>query len=395
MNKIFTIARKEFLDTLRDRRAIIMMVAIPLLLFPVLFYAVIAVQASQEEKARNKQLKIGWVEQGNAEGLARMIEEREDAQLIRGIALADTASLLRSDSLDLIVVAAPNFDEQLDSLESGNIKLYHETSDNDRIEKRGEALVKAYEQQLLSERLGQLALSPANIDPINFQTRNVASKREVIGKLVGGFLPYIFVIFSFMGCMYPAIDLFAGEKERGTIETILSVPVNRMQILAGKLIVVATAGVLSAIVAMAGLGLSVSFLPIPDQILSAVGSVAQLGNILLILAMVIPLAIFFASLITTLSTYAKSYKEAQSLVAPMNILVIVPAAIGLVPGIELNLGTALIPVLNVALASKEIIAGTINYGFLSVVILSLVVLAVAGVWFSARWFSSEKNILRS
>lgn len=395
MNKILTIARKELLDTLRDRRTLMMMILFPLVLFPAIFYITITIQASQEQKARDKQLKIGWVDQGNAATLADMIDAREDMELIRGISLADTADLLRNDSLDLIMVAAADFDEDIDSLESASLTMYHETSDNDRIKKRGEAVVKAFEQQLLSSRLNQLELSPDNIDPIRFQDTNIASKREIFGKLVGGFLPYIFVIFSFLGCMYPAIDLFAGEKERGTIETILSVPVSRVKILAGKLLVVASAGFLSALMAMVSLGLSLSFMPIPEVVLNAVSGVLQPGNILLILLMVLPLAIFFASLVSSLSTYAKSYKEAQSLIAPLNIMVIIPAAIGLMPGIELNMGTALIPILNVALASKEVIAGNFNYGMLSVVIISLIVLAVVGVWFSARWFSSEKNILRT
>ncbi len=395
MNKIFTIARKEFLDTLRDRRTLMMMILIPLILFPAIFYISITVQASQEQKARDKKLKIGWVDQGSAEGLAQILASRDDMTLIRGIALADTAELIRNDSLDLIIVADPAFDQQIDSLQSARIAMYHETSDNDRIEKRGQAVIRAYESQLLSNRLVQLELSPENIDPVTFDSKNIASSREIIGKLIGGFLPYIFVIFSFLGCMYPAIDLFAGEKERGTIETILSVPVNRMQILAGKLIVVASAGFISALIAMLGLGLSLAFIPLPEKLLSAVGGVLQPGNVLLILLMVLPLSIFFASLVTTLSTYAKSYKEAQSLIAPLNIMVIVPAAIGLMPGIELNFGTALIPILNVALAAKEVIAGNFDYGLLSVVFLSLILLAVVGVWFSARWFSSEKNILRT
>lgn len=395
MNHIFTVARKEFLDTLRDRRTLIMMLLVPLVLFPAIFYIMITVQASQEKKAREKQLKIGLVDYGQALEFRQMLAERDDLMIIDGVLEADADSLIRSDSLDMMILFAEDFGQMQDSLETAKISLIHQTDDNDRIEKRGIALIKNYESQLTEQRLQTLEITASNIDPIDIDNRNIASDREVIGKIVGGFLPYVFILFTFLGCMYPAIDLFAGEKERGTIETILSVPIPRIQILAGKLIVVATSGLFSAITALLSLILSMQFMPVPDVLVEAVGGVLQVGNILLILGMMIPLSIFFAGLMTALSTFAKSYKEAQSIIAPLNILVIVPAAIGLMPGIEFNYSTALIPILNVALATKEIVAGTAEIGPLLVVMISLVVLAGVAVAASARWFASEQNVLRS
>ncbi|MEL7531003.1 MAG: ABC transporter permease subunit [Bacteroidota bacterium] len=395
MNHIFTVARKEFLDTLRDRRTLMMMLLVPLVLFPAIFYVSITIQASQEKKAREKKLKIALIDNGFAHDFRSMLSGRDDLIIIDGIAASETDSLIRSDSLDLAIVFADDFGQMQDSLETGTISLIHQTDDNDRIEKRGVELIKNYEAQLTEERLASLQITASNIDPIDIDNRNVASDREVIGKIVGGFLPYIFILFTFLGCMYPAIDLFAGEKERGTIETILSVPIPRTQILIGKLIVVATTGLFSALTALLSLSLSMQFMPIPDVLVQAVGGVLQVGNILLILGMMIPLSIFFAGLMTALSTFAKSYKEAQSTIAPLNILVIVPAAIGLMPGIELNYGTALIPILNVALATKEIVAGTAPIGPLLIVMVSLVLLAGVAVVASARWFASEQNVLRS
>ncbi|MEM6347315.1 MAG: ABC transporter permease [Bacteroidota bacterium] len=395
MNNIFTVARKEFLDTLRDRRTLMMMLLVPLVLFPALFYVSITIQSNQEKKAREKKLKIALIDNGQAGEFRSMLNERDDLTIIDGIATAETDSLIRSDSLDLAIVFADDFKQMQDSLETGTISLIHQTDDNDRIEKRGVELIKSYEAQLTEQRLNTLEITSSNIDPIDIDNRNVASDREVIGKIIGGFLPYIFILFTFLGCMYPAIDLFAGEKERGTIETILSVPIPRTQILVGKLIVVATTGLFSAITALLSLSLSLQFMPIPEVLVQAVGGVLQVGNVLLILGMMIPLSIFFAGIMTALSTFAKSYKEAQSTIAPLNILVIVPAAIGLMPGIELNFGTALIPILNVALATKEIVAGTAPIGPLLIVMVSLVLLAGVAVAASARWFASEQNVLRS
>ena len=112
------------------------------------------------------------------------------------------------------------------------------------------------------------------------------------------------------------------------------------------------------------------------------------------IATLISQIIFFAAILLTLSIYAKSFKEAQSIITPLNFMVIIPAFIGLMPGIKLNSVTALIPVLNVSLASKEILAGTISTGLLLETYLSLFVLAGISLYFCAQWFKREDIIFR-
>jgi sodium transport system permease protein len=217
-----------------------------------------------------------------------------------------------------------------------------------------------------------------------------------VGKSIGGFIPYLFVIFCFMGSMYPAIDLAAGEKERGTIETLLTAPVSRFQILLGKFAVVVLAGLLSAAVSMCGLYVAVrQATEMPKDMLQAVTSILDVQSVLLTLSLLLPLTIFFAGFLLSLSMYARSYKEAQSLISPLTIVVILPVGIGMIPGFTLNPVTALIPVLNVSLATKDIIAGTIQPGLLALVYLSLIALAALSLWACARWFNREETIFRS
>ena len=117
--------------------------------------------------------------------------------------------------------------------------------------------------------------------------------------------------------------------------------------------------------------------------------------IMLTMSLLLPLTIFFAGILLSVSLTTRSFKEAQSMISPLNIAVIVPAAIGLTPGIELSYTNAWIPVLNVSLATKEILAGTIRPGELSVVYASLIVLAVLTLRGSAWWFGRESTIFRS
>ena len=220
--------------------------------------------------------------------------------------------------------------------------------------------------------------------------------KEKFGKQVGGFLPYIFILFCFMGAMYPAIDLGAGEKERGTLETLLTAPVSRFHILLGKFGVIVLTGFLSAIVSMVGLyiGLRQSN-ELPPEILDIIVKILGVDTVLLIFSLLLPLTVFFAGILLSVSLSARSFKEAQTLVTPLNIAVIIPAAIGMVPGISLNFKTAMIPVLNVTQATKEIIAGTITTANLVVVYISLVALAVLSLWGSVLWFKRESTIFRS
>jgi sodium transport system permease protein len=196
--------------------------------------------------------------------------------------------------------------------------------------------------------------------------------------------------------MYPAIDLFTGEKERGTIETILTTPVRRIHILSGKMIVVVATGIISALLAIVGLFGGLNFADtLPAQITEVTGDILQPQFILLLLTMLIPLTVFFAGILIPISIYAKSFKEAQSIITPINILVILPGVVGMMPGIELDFQTAVIPIINIALATKDIVAGTIDYGLLAVVYGSLILFAMLSVAFSVRYFDRETNILRT
>jgi sodium transport system permease protein len=198
-----------------------------------------------------------------------------------------------------------------------------------------------------------------------------------------------------MGSMYPAIDLAAGEKERGTMETLLTAPVTRFQILLGKFAVVVVTGLLSAVVSIVGIFLAVrQASTIPPAVFNAVMAILDVQSVLLVLSLLVPLTVFFAAFLLSVSIFAKSYKEAQSMISPLMIVIILPVLIGLFPGVALDSVTALIPVLNVSLATKEIIAGTIKPGLLVEVYASLFVLAGASLFGCARWFGREETIFR-
>ncbi len=396
MKNYWTIVKKELLDTLRDKRTIITMVAIPLLVFPVLFAGMSKLQSMQKQEEETKQLRVAVVHNGNAAGLVDDLKEKGDFELITDLVDVDHAAMIKADSLDALIEIDPKFDEKIAQLKTGKISLLYEAkSEVDQTENRIMSIVESYEERVLSQRLRGQDLKSSFVKPIRIKKRNLSTKKEQIGQTVGGILPYIFVIFGFMGCMYPAIDLFTGEKERGTIETILTAPVNRLTILFGKMTVVSATGMISALLAVLGLYLTFKFgSGVPEMFKSMLSEIVTFNFLGGLLLMLLPLNIFFAGVMVPVTIYAKSFKEAQSILTPFSFLMFVPIIIGMLPTIEMSLPLSLVPILNVSLASKAMIAGTLQPLHYILTILSLIAFAVISVMFCIRWFESEANVLR-
>jgi len=195
--------------------------------------------------------------------------------------------------------------------------------------------------------------------------------------------------------MYPAIDLAAGERERGTLETLLTSPASRLEILFGKFGVVVLTGILTAAVAIIGLYIGIiQTREIPPELLNTILGILEFKSIAMLLSLLLPLTVFFAGILLSLSFFARSYKEAQSIISPMTIVIVVPAFVGLMPGMSLNVVTACIPILNVSLATKAIIADTATPPLLAEVCLSLIAIAVLSLFVCARIFESEGTVFR-
>ncbi len=394
MKNIVNIASKEFLDTLRDRRTLIMMIVVPILVFPLIFTLVTRLQTSILEKEQERLLLTGVINHDPGNKLIVFLEKRQDVSLIAVEDSGELERLVRRDSLQVGLVIEQDFSRNLEAMKSAGVKVYFSATKltvKDRIDR----ILDVFSDQMLKERILAKDLEESFIHPVNIESVNVATPQEVLGKLAGGFLPYLFVIFCFMGAMYPAIDLFTGEKERKTLETLLTTPVSRFEILVGKMVVIVTTGIVSAMLAIFGLFIAFQFIAgMPEIITSVVAGMLTLTFVMLMLVMLLPLTIFFAGVMIPLTIYAKTFKEAQSILTPLTFLVIIPAIFGLIPGVELTVATALIPIVNISLATKEIVAGTIEMPLLLITIFSLVVYATLSVLFCVKWFGKETNILR-
>ena len=396
MNTAFTIFKKELTDMLRDRRSVVMMMVIPMLVVPVLIWGMTAFTSAQVKKAEEKVLRVGLLTYGNAGAFRTMLMDREDLKIREDIQAERARELIRADSLDAVILFGKYFDRKIAGLQEGRIDLFHKSSkDRDIARKRLFNLIDEFEKRLVSERFQRLHLDENMVNTVHVERNDIASKEEKFGNTVGRFLPYIFVLFCFMGCMHPATDLGAGEKERGTLETLLASPAGRFQILVGKFGVIVLAGIASAAFSLLGMLVGIRQIKkIPPELLEAMSGILTFQSIALMLSLLLPLTMFFAAGLLAISVFAKSFKEAQGLMAPLSFVIIIPVGIGLIPGITLDETTALIPILNVSLATKEIFSQTITPWLLAEVYLSLIVLAGLSLYGCAKWFERERTIFR-
>lgn len=395
---IFTIFKKELKDTLRDKRTLIMMLVIPILIFPIILNIFVGVSASFTEEALQKKVFIGVVGDENSylvDKLSWPLPEMGEKELIFFKDTTDVQKLIQSDSLQIGLFVSPEFDKNMSSKKPAEAIVYYDATSMG-MQERAKAYIKMIEGIAQQERYIDMNLKAEELTPFNISYSNIASDKEMIGKLGGGILPYIFIAFGFIGCMYPAIDLFTGEKERGTLETLLTTPVLRWQILFGKMGVVVLSGLLAASCALLGLFISIEVLDIVEneELLEIIHSVLTGKFILMLYGLLIPLTIFFAGVMIPVAVYAKTFKEAQSIITPLNIVMVLPAMVGFFPGIELNAVTASIPVVNVVLATKELIAGTLDYGLLALSFSVMLTLAIIAVFISYKRFDKETNVIQ-
>ena len=396
MSIIVSIFKKELIDVLRDRRTLMFMVVIPILITPLLIIGSIKFQEYQNKKSEEKILKIAYINESEDSLTKELLSDQKGVKIIEGVPIDSIESYIKSDSLQGGLYLGKGFLKKIKTNSSGDVKIYYKSSDlMSKSKKRIQAALDIYKEKIISERLKQLNVDGQILEPINITNIDMATAKETLGKAVGGFIPYVLVMFIFLGAMYPAIDLGAGEKERGSLETLLSSPATKFEITMGKLLVVSLTGIVSGLVSVLGISSSLFFIDkIPVQIQETILELINPFMIFSIIILMIPIAIFFASMLLSISFYARSFKEAQSLMGPLNMVIIVPLFLSLGPGMEMDHATALMPLINVGLLTKEILAGSVELIYFIETLFSLLFCAAIGIWFSVFWFKKENTIFR-
>ena len=396
MYRIFTIIKKELRDLVRDRRTMFFMIVFPAVIIPFLIGGVSKLTISIMKKEMDKTLTIAIVGEEYDLTLVEFIRNQDKLILITTLSEHQIKSQILDEMIDGAIVIPNNAREYLSEKKQVELKHYFRSGKGENInENRLNRILEDYFSPLIEARYQSFSLDKAVFEPYVIFKIDVATEQERFGKTIGTFLPYMFLLFCFSGAMYPALDLGAGEKERGTLETILTSPASQLEILTGKFIVVSFFGVMSVIFGLMGMLAAVNLnSEIPAEIITIAMTILGAKPIFLMLSLLFPIALFFAAFLLSISFYAKTFKEAQSIMGPLNILIIIPIMIGMMPGITLEASTAWIPILNVSLAMNDIIAGTLSLSLYVEVMLSLLFFTGLSMWMSVKFVSREEVIFR-
>ncbi len=392
--------RKELTEWLRDRRTLISTVLVPLLIFPVMMVGISSIAIAVIGKAEKEIPTVAILGGEDSPGVLAQLRKIEKLQIVP--ATAGWKEQISNKELRAALEIPPGFEASLAGGEAKVLKIYYYEGDikssfgANHIEKN----LKEYRDRLIKERLDAKNLPATILKPFEVKQENVAPPEKVSGATFGGILSYMVILLCMTGAIYPAIDLTAGEKERGTMETILSSPVSRLDLVLGKFFLVLSAALATATLAVismgASFGLAGKFRTLGSSSQGA-GLELHIGlkSVIAVFVMALPLAVFFAAVLMTIALFAKTYKEAQSYLTPMTFVVVIPAVMSLLPGVELTPKLSIIPILNTSLVCKEIVSGTYHWNSIALIFASTCVYAAAALFIAVKMFQRESVLFRS
>ncbi len=399
---MWEIYKKEFIELARDKRTLIFTILLPTFIMPVLFGGVIFISAKMVKKAQEEVLTYTIINEQYLPELAEIIAKEDKFKRLEIENEANIKELIQNEKLKFAIVFSEGMKANLQEGKQVSFELhFNNASVTNRIYQRVKKIVNEYSEEHQKALLKELNLSEEQFSgltkPIIVNEVNTADKREDFGEKFGGFLPYILLIITLTGAMYPALDLGVGEKERGTLETLLLTPISRTRVVLAKFWVIFTTGFLSVFMTLLSLiiwgivfGQVMAF-----EAMKKLSGLIDFGDVLLMFVMLTPVAAIFASLLLCASIYAKNFKEAQNYMSPIMMFSFVPIIFSLLPGVKLDATWAWVPITNVALAIKELLKGTIDYGMMGIIFLSTTILAGILLYFSILWFNRESVLFRS
>lgn len=406
---------KELLELTRDKKTLIFTILLPTLIMPVILLGFFALSINIADKARQEMLNFSIVGSEHFEQIERALTADKDLKfnLIAVEQNQDVNDLINDGKIRFAIVIPENTLSQIGSGLSAEIEFrYNDSASTSAlIFNRVNKALKDLKRTELSKRYEKLGLTKAQGDafskPIYLIKKSTADDRESMGEKFGALLPYILILIGLSGAMYPAIDLGVGEKERGTLETLLLTPVPRFQLVLAKFAVIFTTSFLSVFLSLISFALVISvFGPMAiasigvdankatGELIEALSSIS-IVDVLLMFSMLVPVAAIFASVLLSVSIYARTFKEAQNYMSPIMLIVFFPLILAMLPGVKLDWVWAAVPISNISLAIKEIFKGTIEPEMLMVIFASTTIMAGILLALCNWWFQREQVLFRN
>lgn len=388
---------KELRETLRDKRVILGVVISPLLLTPALMGVVMFFASKKAVEQQTATLEIGIYQQEEFPILTDYIGGNDSLNVSTFETREDAVTSLRSYQSRAILVIPEGSKKTFESDGTASLEIiYDQANENSgNAFHRLNGIVNAFNREQTNARLEVHELPASLIQPTNVTPTSIADKSAVVGFALSMFLPYIVVMGAAFGGLNTAFDICAGEKERGTMETLLVSPASRYQIVKGKLYTIFSVSLISAICSIIGILIALAF---GDQIVKRIfGETMSISylNLAALVAIVVPLALLSSAALLLVSAFARNQKEAQAYIFPFIAVFLFPAALSFVLGAESPLYTAFIPVLNIALSMKQLLSNAFDFTHFALTLASSVGYAWLAITLVAKVFQKETILFRS
>lgn len=361
---VWVLLRTEVRAALREKTIVVNSIVVPIVLYPFLFWGMFTGMSFVMGRTEGFVSRVVVVGEAPPQ-LRRMLEVEPKVELRRGPASLEAAvAAVRAGELDAVLELGP----PPGGLEVAGDVAARVTADDAKerskvARQRLERLLERHRDEVLRQAAAARGVTAEAWQVFSIRGRNAASSREMGQFILGLLLPMLFVIMVAVGCYYPAVDATAGERERNTWETTMTLAVPRLAVVVAKYFYVALFGCVAGILNVAAMTASMGAILAP--LVKGTGEELEfavpLGAIPVLAVGALLLALFVAAGMMIFAAFARTFKEGQSMITPFYMLVLLPVMFLQVPGLEFTLPLALIPVVNVTMMVREAVSGVYHW----------------------------------
>lgn len=413
LQTVSTIAKKELTESLRDRRTLVSMLLLPMVIYSASILVSAEVMLSEKQALESKVFTVqslaplpaaltkqfhaleGFDLSVNPSLLAQAHSDGSTLSLSQDKIKKIAQQALIDLELDLVLVPSSTASLALDTLSTAAFKLYYDQTAPYAMASvaRFQDELSKVSNQLRGERLRGLGLDESSITPLKLTAISVASAADIGGHSAALIFPVLLLFFITLSSFYPAVDLSAGEKERGTLATLLTAPINAFEIVLGKYLAVVAIGTFTGLINVGAMALTLwravasgdgsSQIPMPEISASSVAA---------LLVAVVLTAMLIGGLMLITASLARSFRDANNLLGPVLFLALTPAVFALLPRSTLTAAWAAVPIANCVLLMKGILNEQWDIGAAFIVMLSTIAYSTLFLILAARIFNDERAL---